>query len=240
MPATHAQLRDGLLRSISNLPPAQIAKAEAALATARRRAEAVVEIDGAGEERACPHCGSCHRSRWVTTRTGAQRWRCKACDRTWTGRTGTPLAHIHRPGLFIEVARNMLDPLDTPLACRKLGKKLGVSRHTIWRWRVIVLATFTAMAPAALTGIIEADDKVQRESRKGSRKWVNHQRDPSLSKPPRLRWYEYPGRTPPQAIAKAYEEPILGVVDRAGHKSFQHIPSKRQPSIDAALVPQVA
>jgi len=28
----------------------------------------------------------------------------------------------------------MLDPLDTPLSCRTLGKKLGISRDTIWRW----------------------------------------------------------------------------------------------------------
>ncbi|MCK0167802.1 IS1595 family transposase [Jannaschia sp. S6380] len=237
---TSARLLDRLLRSISNLPPAQIARAEAALATARRRAEAVVEIDAVGEERACPDCGGQHRSRWGKTRTGAQRWRCGDCDRTWTGRSGTPIARVHRPGLFIEVARNMLDPDDAPLSCRKLGSRLGISRDTVWRWRMVVLDQLKTVAPDVLSGIIETDDTAQRESRKGSREWVRHQRDPSQPMPPRRRWYEYPNRRPPKAIAKAFEEPILGVVDRAGRASFQHLFDKRQPAIDAALVPQVA
>ncbi len=128
-------------------------------------------------------------------------------------------------------------PRSTP---RSLGKKLGVSRDTVWRWRMIIFPQVKAVAPTVLSGIIETDDTAQCESRKGSREWVNSMRDPSLPKPPRLRWYEYPKRRPPQAIAKAFEEPILGVVDRVGHKSFQHIASKKQPSIDAALMPQVA
>ncbi|AXQ95531.1 transposase [Cereibacter azotoformans] len=55
--ATPASLFDALLKSIADLPPAQIMKAEAALSTARRRAEAIVEIDAVGAERPCPHCG---------------------------------------------------------------------------------------------------------------------------------------------------------------------------------------
>ena len=96
-----AQLLDDLLSAIANLLPAQIVRAEAALATARRRAEAVVEIDTVGLARGCPHCGSAQRSSWGSTRAGAQCWRCKDCERTWTGRTGSPLSRIHRPGLFI-------------------------------------------------------------------------------------------------------------------------------------------
>ncbi|MDO5758792.1 MAG: IS1595 family transposase [Rhodobacterales bacterium] len=234
-------LLDTLLRSIANLPPAQISKVEAAITTARRRAEAVVEIDTIGEERPCPRCGGHHRSAWGTTRAGARRWRCKNCKLTWTGRTGTPLAGIHRPGLFIEVARNMLDPNDTPLSCRKLGHRLGVSRDTIWRWRMLILEQIKALTPSVLSGIIETDETFQRESRKGSREWVRHKRDPHLyPKPPRKPWYEYPKRRPPRAMARAWSCPILGVVDRSGKATFQHIRDTLQPTIDAALVPQVA
>ncbi len=120
-----AQLLDALLNAIANLPPVQIVKAEVALATARRRAEAVVEIDTVGLARGCPHCGSAQRSSWGSTRAGAQRWRCKDCEWTWTGRTGSPLSRIHRPGLFIEVVRNMLDPDEEPLSCRRLGRRLA-------------------------------------------------------------------------------------------------------------------
>jgi transposase-like protein len=239
--ATPARLFDALLKSIADLPPAQIVKAEVALATARRRAEAIVEIDAAGAERPCPHCGGQEQTSWGSTRAGAKRWRCKACSRTWTGRTDTPLARIHRPGLFIEVVRNMLDPNDEPLSCRKLGRRLGLSRDTIWRWRMIVFEQIRAAVPATMSGIIETDETFQRESRKGSREWVRHARDPSQHpKPPRQRWYEYPKRRPPQAMARAWAEPILGVVDRTGRATFQHIPDTRQPSIEAALVPQVS
>jgi len=59
-------------------------------------------------------------------------------------------------------------------------------------------------------------------------------------KPPRKRWYEYPKRRPPQAIARAWSEPILGVVDRTGRATFQHMQNTLQPTIDTTLVPQVA
>lgn len=241
MPKTSpTMLMDGLLKAIANLPPAQIVKAEAALATARRRAEAVVEIDSVGLVRDCPHCGSVSKSSWGSTRAGAQRWRCKACERTWTGRTGSPLSRIHRPGLFIEVVRNMLDPNDEPLSCRKLGRRLGISRDTVWRWRMIVFEELKQALPLAMSGIIETDETYQRESRKGSREWVRHQRDPSsYPAPPRRRWYEYPKRRPPKSMVKAWSEAILGVVDRSGHASFEHIRNTTQPTIDAALVPQV-
>lgn len=240
-PSTSARLLDELLRSTADLYPAQISKAEAALATARRRAEAVVEIDAVGEQRACPHCGGRHRSRWGTTRAGAQRWRCGSCARTWTGPTGTPVANVHRPGLFIEVARNMLDPHDVPLSCRKLARRLGVSRDTVWRWRMLILEQLKAMAPIEpLAGIVETDDTEQRESRKGSREWARHERDPSQPKPPRPRWHEYPNGGPSKKVAKQWAEKSLGIVDREGRARFQHTGNVRQPTLDAALAPEVA
>ncbi len=94
--------------------------------------------------------------------------------------------------------------------------------------------------PCAMSGTVETDETFQRESRKGSREWVLHERDPSRPKPPRRRWYEYPKGQPPRPIARAWSEPILGVVDRAGRATLQHITNIRQPTIEAALVPQVA
>lgn len=238
--STPAQLLANLLKVISDLPPAQIVKVEIALATARRRAEAVVEIDAIGQERACPHCGGADQTSWGSTRAGAHRRRCKTCERTWTGRTGTPLAHIHRPGLFIEVIRNMLDPNEEPLACRKLAVRLDISRDTVWRWRMKVLDQLRKEIPGELSGIIETDETFQRESRKGSREWVRYERDNTEPKPPRKRWYEYPKRRPPKAMARAWAQPILAVVDRTGQASFQHLLDNTQPSIEAVLVPQVA
>lgn len=240
MRPTPAQPLDSLLKAIASLPPSQIAEAECALAMARRRAEALVEIDAAGRARSCPQCHGMERIAWGTTRAGAQRWRCKTCKRTWTGRAGSPISRIQKSGLFIEAVRNMLDPHDEPLSCRKLARRLGVSRDTVWRWRMIVFEKLRTVVPSPMSGIIEADETYQRESRKGSREWVRHERDASQPKPPRKRWYEYPNRRPPKPIARAWSEPILGVVDRSGRASFQHIPNTSQPTIEATLVPQVA
>src|SRR5690606_18492965 len=43
-----------------------------------------------------------------------------------------------------------------------------------------------------------------------------------------------------RSIVKKWSRPILGVVDRTGAASFQHIADTKQPTIDAALAPQVA
>ncbi|MEE4208445.1 MAG: HTH domain-containing protein, partial [Parvularcula sp.] len=140
---------DDVLAFIATLPPRQIPTFEAALATARRRAETVLEIDAVGAERSCPHCGGKERTSWGSTRTGVRRWRCKGCARTFTGRTGTPMAHVHQPGLFVEAISNMLDQDDEPMSCRKLGRRLGVSRDTIWRWRMVVIEQLRTAMPGA-------------------------------------------------------------------------------------------
>jgi len=59
-----APILNGLLNAIANLPHAQAVKAAAAVETARRRTDAVVEIDSVGPERDCPHCESADQSSW--------------------------------------------------------------------------------------------------------------------------------------------------------------------------------
>ena len=41
----------------------------------------------------------------------------------------------------------MLDADDAPLPCRKLGRRLGVSQDTAWRWCMLVLALLKTVAP---------------------------------------------------------------------------------------------
>jgi transposase-like protein len=157
----------------------QRVKAEAVLAAARRRAETVVEIDTLGLGRGCPHCGIGKRTSRGATRAGAQRWRCKDGERTRTGRTGSPLSRIHRPGLFIEGLRNMPDPDEEPVSCRRFGRRLWISRDTVWRWRMIVFEDLKAVLPSAMSGMIET---YRRARRKGSREEGRYQRDTSQPK----------------------------------------------------------
>ena len=237
---TGVRLAD-LLDAVSRLPPGRIALVEAALGDARRRAEAVVEIDGAVD--ACPHCGSEESVCWGTTRTGTRRRRCKACRRTWNGRTGTTIARIHRPDLMLEVVRDMMS--HAPRSCRKLASALGLSRDTVWRCRMAVIRALPAEEAGCLAGIVEADEAFVRESRKGSREWVRHAADPATSPvPPRMPWSEYlkrsaTVRTPPGGWSR-WRKTLLAATDRSGHRAVEAIPDNGQAAISAALLPIMA
>jgi len=228
----------GIRYLLRQLSPADIPVAEAAVREARQRIETLVEIDGAGADRDCPYCGHCEQAKWGRTRTGAQRWQCKGCRRTWSGLTGSPIIGIHKPVLLLEAIRNMMG--DAPLSCRKLGKSLGISRHTAWRWRMKVLAALPCGPTELLQGIVEADETFHRESRKGSREWVRFQADPSQPKPPRNRWRDYGRAGPPKAVALRFQRPVLGVADRSGRMCLTPMPDRKRPTIQAVLLAQVA
>ncbi len=102
----------------------------------------MVKIDAAEESRSCPTCGASNRSRWFKSRAGARRWHWKGCESTWSGRTRTLPAGVHRPGLFVEAARKMPDPRETPRSCRALATRLGLSRDTAWRRRCCFSSSF--------------------------------------------------------------------------------------------------
>lgn len=230
-----------LLELIKALPPARIAHAKGALRDARRRAEAIIEIDAAAQRRVCPCCGAARKARHARARTGAQRWRCRrGCGQTWSGLTGTPVAGVHRPDLLVEMLRNMMT--NSPRSCRSLARALGVSHHTIYRWRLRILERLAAPGDAVFTGIVEADETFQRESRKSSREWARHRRDPARHpKPPRPRWHDYGRGGPPRMPGRSpWQMPLLGVADRGGYASVARLSDTKHATIAAALLPLVA
>jgi len=98
---------------------------------------------------------------------------------------------------------------------------------------------------AALVGIVEAGQAHQRESRKGSREWVRHKRDPaSHAAPPRLRWQDYKRRgaslTAPPGSWRAWEKKLLAATERSGHRAFEAIADAGQAAISGALLPVMA
>lgn len=230
-----------LFRDIEGLNPAQIEQVIARLTYARQKTEALSEIEAvSSSEPLCPHCFGTSRQRWGRTKTGAQRYRCGKCRKTYSGRTGSVIARLHRPDLFLCVLKDMLETA-TPLSVRKLANQLGINKHTIWRWRMLILRLLPMSADPHLAGILEADETYQRESRKGSREWVHHFADPAtFPAPPRPRWKDYStmGLVKKRGLSR-WQLPILTVADRSGARFLQRIPDRKPSTIEGCLLPLV-
>jgi transposase-like protein len=184
----------------------------------RDAARAMMQALDCHQPTQCPACGGSALQRWGKGRSEVQRWRCRVCERSFATTTGTLLAGLHAPGKLRMVLLDMLS--DEPASCRRLAAKLAVSATTAWAWRQRVNRAFqlitadrlvdtaleapgphvttpkvtgppigpdVAASNVAIDGIV-----VVRESRKASREWVDHARDPaSHPAPDRLRWVDY-------------------------------------------------
>lgn len=210
------------------------------LRTALRALDARMQAIGAIERRredavACPHCGHGSSTRWGSTRTGVQRMRCASCRRTFSSTTGTVVAGIHSPARFHQVVLDMFS--DHPRSCRRLGGALGLDKMSIWRWRQKIIHALGACGASHLGGVVEADEKFFRESRKGSREWVRHQRDPANHpKPDRMRWVDYKRtRTKRPAGISKFQIPVLTMADRAGARRADVLPDHSAPPLIAVL-----
>jgi transposase-like protein len=170
---------------------------------------------GDGESTACPACGGTRYHRWGGGADhGGQRWRCVACGRTFTARTGTPLAGLHSPEKLRYVVMDMLAA--QPRSCRRLAGALDLDKSTIWAWRrkinqLLLEQCGDQPAPSAAA----AADTV-RESRKVSREWVRHRKDPGrVPAPDRRRWIDYrQHHLPLPRPMTPYLVPLMLVVDQ--------------------------
>ncbi|MEP3435292.1 MAG: IS1595 family transposase [Hoeflea sp.] len=205
----------------------------------RRQTAAISEIEArTTNDETCPFCGGVDRQRWGRTRTKVQRYRCKGCLKTYSGRTGSVIGRIHRPDLFMVVLQDMLGN-SVPLSVRKLARRLGINKYTVWRWRMLVFSIIRSSSPMSFAGIIEADETYQRESRKGSREWVRHIADPKKTPPPpRPRWEDFTtkGLKMMRGLSR-WQLPILTVADRGGSHLFQRLPDRRAATIQLAMAP---
>jgi hypothetical protein len=86
---------------------------------------------------------------------------------------------------------------------------------TVWTWRGRIARALAAAAPAR--DATAAAALSLRESRKASREWVRHERDPArYPRPDRLRWHEYPRLRLPPPNGPRYRVPVRLVADRKG------------------------
>lgn len=113
----------------------------------------------------CPDCGNSRHYRHGIVR-GLQRYRCRACSRTFSALSGTPLARLRHRAKWLDYLKEILDSRSV----RTAAKAVGVHRNTSFRWRHRFLDGVRRDQPERLTGITEADELFLLESQKGSRK----------------------------------------------------------------------
>ncbi|WP_169788507.1 IS1595 family transposase [Litoreibacter arenae] len=230
------------LDALDELNPAQIKHAQTKIRDLRQKTEAISEIEArTNQEHKCPFCGDERRQKWGRTRTKVQRYRCTGYQKTYSGRTRSAIGRIHRPDLFMVALRDMLGT-STPQPVRKLARQLGLNKYTIWRWRMLVFSIIeNSNVAASFSGIIEADETYQRESRKGSREWVRHFADPrSVPQPPRPRWEDFTtkGLKMMRGLSR-WQLPILTVADRGGSHLFRRLPNRKSATMERAMKPLV-
>jgi transposase-like protein len=215
-------------RFLDKLNPAQIEDAQTKIRDLRRKTEAISEFEARTIQKyKCPSCGDNRRQKWGRTRTNIQRYRCNGCMKTYSGRTASAIGRIHRPDLFMVVLRDMLGT-SVPLSVRNLARRLGLNKYTVWRWRMLVFSIIGTGGATSFSGIVEADETYQRESRKGSREWVRHFADPkNVAPPPRPRWEDFAtqGLKMMRGLSR-WQLPILTVADRGGARHFKRLPNR--------------
>ena len=136
------------------------------LAAMDKPPEAIGVIERHGAERpVCPHCG---KGRIIRNghSDGLQRYLCKDCRATFNALTGTPLAHLHLRGKWMQQAQALRDGL----SLSQVQQRLGIARTTALRWRHRFLAAPKDIRARTLTGIAEADQTYVRRSAKGQRR----------------------------------------------------------------------
>lgn len=114
--------------------------------------------------RRCPHCRADRVIRWGQAR-GRQRFRCRACRRTFTEFTGTPLAYVHHPERAVAVLRH----LRLGLTLRRSAARLGIHVATAFRWRHRLIGRLRALPQGVPGEVVELGVLVLPRSEKGSR-----------------------------------------------------------------------
>lgn len=92
------------------------------------------------------------------------------------------------------------------------------------------------------SGIVEADEARQRESRKGSREWSCYRAYPANeTRSPRAPWAFYKRRNAsvkaPPGGWRAWDKNLMAITDRAGHRAFEAVESKDLEQVKLVLLP---
>ena len=125
----------------------------------------------------CPHC---EPKLFVKNgkRGSTHRYKCKACCRIFTSRTGTSLHRIQKPDKF-ELYKSLM--LEAYYPIKQIAKKVGISVQAAFDWRHKVLSSIDKGNTTMFDGITEVDDIWFLYSQKG-RKGLDYSRKRGGSK----------------------------------------------------------
>jgi len=148
------------------------------------------------ETTSCPHCSCESVCRWGKS-DGLQRYRCKACSKTFNALTGSSLARLRFKDVWLKYSQCLVDGFTV----RKAAKICGIDSSTAFRWRHRFLQSPAKEKSDKMVGIVEADEAFFHESSKGNRHLTHR-----------------PARKRGQSYKKQHKKlvPVLLVRDRNG------------------------
>jgi len=212
-----------LMKGFEKLTRTQRQRVVAELAAGERKAASVEVIEGSlSDTPCCPHCAA-ERVVKNGSADGLQRYKCRACGKTFNALTGSPLAGLHMRGKWLDQAAVLRDGL----SLSKAMARLNVSRPTAFRWRHRFLALPKSVQAQALRGIAEGDETFFLRSSKGQRQ--------GMSRSPRKRG----GKAEKRGTSKE-QVPVLVARDRAGSTADFILEADDSAHIVAALKPLLA
>jgi transposase-like protein len=186
--------------------------------------EKVVDLT---DSRRCPHCGAVGVVKHGLDDNGQQRFRCRpplGCGRTFNALTGTPLARMRKPEVWLAYA----EALGERRSLDWIHEHLGIARLTAWRWRHRLLTPLTLQPAPMLSGIVEADEAYFLRSFKGHRGWKNGA--PPENRPPRYR-----GSGAVKRGLSSEQVPVVTALDRVGGLVEVVLEERRDEEIITAL-----
>lgn len=169
----------------------------------------------------CPHCRSTRVVRNGHAH-GLQRYKCRACKRSFNALTGTPLARLCHKSKWLAQAEALRDGL----SIKKAAAKLQVAPSTAFRWRHRFLALPKTVRARVLGGIVEADQTYFLHSMKGQRQLAR-----------RLR--RRGGKAAKRGLSKE-QVPVLVARDRAGATADFVLEADSKAHVVATLKPILA
>ncbi len=153
------------LKGLQDLSPRQRQSVMEQLHIPNEGQQVLEQVESAGSSgRCCPHCAS---ERLVRNgqANDLQRYKCRACGKTFNALTGTPLARLRQRHKWHAQAR----VLDEGLTVHQAAERLQVARSTAFRWRHRFLRAAHQVKSTRLSGIAEADETFLLRSSKGQK-----------------------------------------------------------------------